>query len=63
MVTPDDNAPEPANQDESLPVNGEIQDAYDGRRRYEEFSGPKYTDICGIFDIYERRRKIGHRAP
>ena len=32
-------------------VNGEIQTAYDGRGRYEELSGPKYTDASGIFDI------------
>ncbi len=32
-------------------VNGEIQQAYDGRGRYEELSDPKYTDTGGIFDI------------
>jgi type I restriction enzyme R subunit len=32
-------------------VNGEIQDAYDDRGRYEELSDPKYTDTGGIFDI------------
>ena len=32
-------------------VNGEIQSAYDGRRRYEELADPKYTDPSGIFDI------------
>jgi type I restriction enzyme R subunit len=32
-------------------VNGEIQDAYDERGRYEELSDPKYTDTGGIFDI------------
>ncbi|MHB8522490.1 MAG: DEAD/DEAH box helicase family protein [Limisphaerales bacterium] len=32
-------------------VNGEIQDAYDARGRYEELSDPKYTDPSGIFDI------------
>ena len=32
-------------------VNGEIQNAYDVRGRYEELSDPKYTDTGGIFDI------------
>jgi type I restriction enzyme R subunit len=32
-------------------VNGQIQDAYDVRGRYEELSDPKYTDTGGIFDI------------
>lgn len=32
-------------------VNGEIQQAYNWRGRYEELSDPKYTDIGGIFDI------------
>jgi type I restriction enzyme R subunit len=32
-------------------VNGEIQQAYDGRGRYEELSDPKYTENGGIFDI------------
>ncbi len=32
-------------------VNGEIQEAYDDRGRYEELSDPKYTDTGGIFDI------------
>ena len=32
-------------------VNVEIQQAYDGRGRYEELSDPKYSDIGGIFDI------------
>jgi len=32
-------------------VNNEIQEAYDGRGRYEELSDPKYTDTGGIFDI------------
>jgi type I restriction enzyme R subunit len=32
-------------------VNGEIQNAYDARGRYEELSDPKYTDTGGIFDI------------
>ena len=32
-------------------VNGEIQEDYDGRGRYEELSDPKYTDTGGIFDI------------
>lgn len=32
-------------------VNGEIQQAYDGRGRYEELSDPKYMDTGGIFDI------------
>src|SRR5439155_8615420 len=31
-------------------VNGEIQDAYDERGRYEELADPKYTDTGGIFD-------------
>jgi type I restriction enzyme R subunit len=32
-------------------VNGEIQEAYDDRGRYEELADPKYTDTGGIFDI------------
>ncbi len=32
-------------------VNGEIQQAYNWRGRYEELSDPKYTDTGGIFDI------------
>lgn len=32
-------------------VNGEIQNAYNARARYEELSDPKYTDTGGIFDI------------
>lgn len=32
-------------------VNGKIQQAYDGRGRYEELSDPKYMGIGGIFDI------------
>src|SRR5262249_43103604 len=32
-------------------VNGEIQEAYDERGRYEELADPKYTDMGGIFDI------------
>ncbi len=32
-------------------VNGEIQQAYNWRGRYEELSDSKYTDIGGIFDI------------
>jgi type I restriction enzyme R subunit len=32
-------------------VNGEIQEAYQERDRYEELSDPKYTDTGGIFDI------------
>ena len=32
-------------------VNGEIQNAYDARGRYEELANPKYTDASGIFDI------------
>jgi type I restriction enzyme R subunit len=32
-------------------VNGEIQNAYDTRGRYEELADPKYTDTGGIFDI------------
>jgi type I restriction enzyme R subunit len=32
-------------------VNGEIQDAYDHRGRYEELSDPQYTETGGIFDI------------
>ena len=32
-------------------VNGEIQQAYDWRGRYEELSDPKYMDTGGIFDI------------
>jgi type I restriction enzyme R subunit len=32
-------------------VNGEIQQAYDERGRYEELADPKYTDVGAIFDI------------
>ena len=32
-------------------VNGEIQNAYDARGRYEELADPKYTDPGAIFDI------------
>lgn len=32
-------------------VNGEIQDTYGERGRYDELGDPKYTDIGGIFDI------------
>jgi type I restriction enzyme R subunit len=32
-------------------VNAEIQNAYQGRARYEELGDPKYTDTGGIFDI------------
>jgi type I restriction enzyme R subunit len=32
-------------------VNGEIQQAYDDRGRYEELGDPKYTDLGAIFDI------------
>lgn len=32
-------------------VNGDIQEAYDERGRYEELADPKYTDTGGIFDI------------
>jgi type I restriction enzyme R subunit len=32
-------------------VNGDIQNTYDARGRYEELSDPKYTDTGGIFDI------------
>jgi type I restriction enzyme R subunit len=32
-------------------VNGEIQQAYNWRGRYEELSDPIYTDTGGIFDI------------
>lgn len=32
-------------------VNGEVQDAYDERGRYDELADPKYTDTGGIFDI------------
>jgi len=32
-------------------VNGEIQDSYDDKGRYEELADPKYTDTGGIFDI------------
>jgi len=32
-------------------VNGKIQQAYNGRRRYEELSDPKYMGVGGIFDI------------
>lgn len=32
-------------------VNGEIQQAYNWRGRYEELSDPKYMDTGGIFDI------------
>ena len=32
-------------------VNGEIQEAYDERGRYEELADLKYTDTGGIFDI------------
>ena len=32
-------------------VDGEIQQSYDERGRYEELADPKYTDTGGIFDI------------
>lgn len=32
-------------------VNGEIQETYNKRERYEELADPKYTDTGGIFDI------------
>jgi type I restriction enzyme, R subunit len=32
-------------------INEDIQATYDERGRYEELSGPKYTDTGGIFDI------------
>ena len=32
-------------------VNGQIQNAYSGRGRYEELADLKYTDTGGIFDI------------
>jgi len=32
-------------------VNGEIQDVYQERGRYDELADAKYTDIGGIFDI------------
>lgn len=32
-------------------VNGEIQNAYGARGRYEELADPKYTDTGAIFDI------------
>lgn len=32
-------------------VNGDIQDAYDIRGRYEELADPDYTETGGIFDI------------
>ena len=32
-------------------VNGEIQDAYSERGRFEELADAKYTDTGGIFDI------------
>jgi type I restriction enzyme R subunit len=34
-----------------IQVNGEIQNAYNDRGRYEELSDLKYTDTGGIFDI------------
>ena len=32
-------------------VNGEIQQTYDERGRYDELADPKYTDVGAIFDI------------
>ncbi|PTL36597.1 restriction endonuclease subunit S [Candidatus Methylomirabilis limnetica] len=32
-------------------VNGDIQETYDARARYDELADPKYTDTGGIFDI------------
>jgi type I restriction enzyme R subunit len=32
-------------------VNGQIQDAYSERGRYDELADLKYTDTGGIFDI------------
>ena len=32
-------------------VNGQIQDAYDVRGRYDELADIKYIDTGGIFDI------------
>ncbi len=34
-----------------LQVNGDIQDTYTGRGRYDELADRKYTDTGGIFDI------------
>jgi type I restriction enzyme R subunit len=43
-------------------VNGEIQEAYGERARFEELADPKYTDRGGIFDIMAETVIQSHRT-